>query len=110
MNKKNIFKKVILFGGLFFIINSWVLSSCTKTNTCLTPKVVSLKGGFYQRNDTTYSDYLLNNANIYFGQNLHYFLNLKQTSKFRLTLSRNTNQSLLLFQVDSTDYSHDGLD
>ncbi|HMN33003.1 MAG: hypothetical protein IT215_07445 [Chitinophagaceae bacterium] len=86
------------------------ISSCNKSNSCLTPKVVALAVGFYQKNDTTLSDTLLENANLYFGKNAQFFQNIKNANKLRITLSQSEDYSKFIFQIDSTDFSITGID
>lgn len=78
--------------------------SCTKSTTCLTPKVVSLRGGFYYDDSVNvFKDSLQTNANLFFGSISTYFINLKQTSKFYLSLSQSNDDVTIYFQSDSAN-------
>jgi hypothetical protein len=84
----------------------FALHSCTQNNTCLTPKSVALRAGFYKTiNDTTTKDSLLTNANIIADQSVQFYgINFKQSSKFSMTLSGLSNTTRLFFQSDSTSF------
>ncbi len=84
--------------------------SCNKNDSCLNPKVVALAGGFYQKNDSTLTDTLLQNANLYFGKRLQFFQNVKNVSKFRISLSQSEDDSKFIFQIDSTAFSITDID
>jgi hypothetical protein len=84
----------------------FVLHSCTQNNTCLTPKSVALRAGFYKTiNDTTTKDSLLTNANIIADKSAQFYgINFKQSSKFSMTLSGLSNTTRLFFQSDSASF------
>lgn len=92
-----------LIGVLLIIV---VVQSCTQNNTCLTPKSVALRAGFYKTiNDTTTQDSLLTNANIIADQSAQFYgINFKQSSKFSMTLSGLSNTTRLFFQSDSASF------
>ena len=78
----------------------FILNACSKSSTCLTPKVVALRGGFYYRDTSgNFLDTLLVNANLYFGVSNNYMQNLKQRKQFYLPLAQNTDSIMLFFQA-----------
>jgi len=96
----------MVFRLLILSFVTFALHSCTQNNTCLTPKSVALRAGFYKTiNDTTTQDSLLTNANIIADQSAQFYgINFKQTSKFSMTLSGLTNTTRLFFQSDSASF------
>jgi hypothetical protein len=88
-----------------------LIYGCNKSSTCLTPKVVALRGGFYYRDTVnTFKDSVQVNANLYFGTSLNYFINIKNTSKYFLSLAQNTDSVTLYFQSDSTSTEPETID
>ena len=88
-----------------------LICGCNKSSTCLTPKVVALRGGFYYRDTVnTFKDSVQVNANLYFGTSLNYFINIKNTSKYFLSLAQNTDSVTLYFQSDSTSTEPETID
>jgi hypothetical protein len=88
-----------------------LIYSCNKSSTCLTPKVVALRGGFYYRDTVnTFKDSVQVNANLYFGTSLNYFINIKNTSKYFLSLAQNADSVTLYFQSDSTSTEPETID
>ena len=88
-----------------------LIYSCNKSSTYLTPKVVALRGGFYYRDTVnTFKDSVQVNANLYFGTSLNYFINIKNTSKYFLSLAQNTDSVTLYFQSDSTSTEPETID
>jgi hypothetical protein len=88
-----------------------MIYGCNKSSTCLTPKVVALRGGFYYRDTVnTFKDSVQVNANLYFGTSLNYFINIKNTSKYFLSLAQNTDSVTLYFQSDSTSTEPETID
>jgi hypothetical protein len=87
------------------------LHACTKSSTCLTPKVVALRGSFYYRDTTgNFLDTSLVNANLYFGAANNYVQNLKQRKQFNLPLAQNTDSIMLFFQSDSNSIEPETID
>lgn len=100
------FYYVISVAVLVFILNA-----CSKSSTCLTPKVVALRGGFYYRDTSgNFLDTLLVNANLYFGVSNNYMQNLKQRKQFNLPLAQNTDSIMLFFQSDSNSIAPETID
>lgn len=88
-----------------------LIYGCNKSSTCLTPKVVALRGGFYYRDTVnTFKDSVQVNANLYFGKSLNYFINIKNTSKYFLSLAQNADSVTLYFQSDSTSTEPETID
>ncbi|MBK9482888.1 MAG: hypothetical protein IPO02_13100 [Bacteroidetes bacterium] len=88
-----------------------LIYGCNKSSTCLTPKVVALRGGFYYRDTVnTFKDSVQVNANLYFGTSLNYFINIKNTSKYFLSLAQNADSVTLYFQSDSTSTEPETID
>ena len=50
------------------------------------------------------------NANLYFGTSLNYFINIKNTSKYFLSLAQNADSVTLYFQSDSTSTEPETID
>lgn len=88
-----------------------LLFACSKSSTCLTPKVVGLRGGFYYRDSATlYRDTILTNANLFFGSAQQYFANLKRTSKYHFSLSQSADSVIFYFQSDSLSFEPETID
>ena len=88
-----------------------LFNACTKSNICLTPKVVALRGGFYwQDTAKVFKDSIQTNANLFFGNATTYFLNLKQRSKFSLSLAQDIDQVMVIYQADSAAADPAGID
>ncbi len=87
----------LLLGGLC------LMTACSQSNTCLTPKTVALRAGFYYHpSDSTSKDSSVINANIFFGnQTLLYKSNLKNTNSFSIPLSQLEDSITLFYQADS---------
>jgi hypothetical protein len=99
--------------GIWFLLFSLFGAACTNKSVCLEPQTVALRGGFYYSNsDSTISlkDSFVVNANIYFGQGNSYFNNLKNASKFSVTLSTISDSSLIIFQSDSSNFMAETFD
>ena len=85
--------------------------SCTKTDTCLEPQTLSLRGSFYRVDSIgTAHDSVLTNANLYFGNGAIYMENLKGSSQFAFPLSQQADTISFLFQADSTSASLQDID
>lgn len=93
---------VFQFLTVFFCIA--LVVSCNSSSTCLTPKSVALRGGFYvKQTDSVLGDSILENANVIFSDaQIFYGFNLKQSSKFQSSLSAASNKVAIYFQSDST--------
>jgi hypothetical protein len=89
----------------FFLLFAAILmmAACSQSNTCLTPKTVALRAGFYYHpTDSTSKDSSVLNANIFFGnQSLMYKSNLKNTNGFSIPLSQVDDSLTIYFQSDS---------
>ncbi len=87
----------------WLVLGLSLMSACTKSTLCLTPKVVALRGGFYwQDTAAVFKDSLLTNANLIFGKSFSYQLNVRQSSKFAFSLAQDTGVVKVFFQSDST--------
>ncbi|MBK7587209.1 MAG: hypothetical protein IPI22_02230 [Bacteroidetes bacterium] len=70
-----------------------------------------MRGGFYYRDTVnTFKDSVQVNANLYFGTSLNYFINIKNTSKYFLSLAQNADSVTLYFQSDSTSTEPETID
>lgn len=106
---KLLFVKCAFF--ICFFSSLLLFNACTKNTTCLTPKIVNLKSGFYYKNsENTIKDTLLNNANIIFGKQNQFFINFKSANKFALPLAQNKDTVTLLFQPDSSNFDIQTID
>ena len=97
----------------FALICISFLFSCQKSSNCLTPKVVTLNAGMYYRmldTNLVFKDTLLVNSNIIFGTKRNYFINLKQRSKFNISLAQNIDSVTLYFQSDSATFAMQTID
>lgn len=93
------------------IILLCMLHACSKDTTCLTPKVVALRGGFYYEDSVNvFKDTVQGNANLFFGSNLSYYLNVKKSSKFLLSLAQNKDSVTIYFQSDSASTEPETID
>lgn len=107
--KQCLVKKCTLYIVIF--ISILVIFACNKNTTCLTPKIVNLRSGFYyMNNENTIKDTLLNNSNIIFGKQNQFFINLKSANKFALPLAQNIDSVTLLFQPDSNNFDIQTID
>ncbi|MBL7766669.1 MAG: hypothetical protein JNJ58_11275 [Chitinophagaceae bacterium] len=86
-------------------------SACNRTTTCIEPQTVVMRGGFYH-SDTAGKpvDTLLQNANVVFGGDTLFFVNIKKSHTFSLTLSPLQDSVRLFFQSDSSDLSPELID
>lgn len=110
MNLKN-HKVSLFFLKISFILGSLIFFSCNKSSICLTPKVVALRGGFYYQDTALlYKDSVQTNANIIFGTDFKYYLNIKKSSKFLFSLSQVSDSLTVLFQSDSTSTEPETID
>lgn len=99
------------FNLILIVSITLLIYGCNKSSTCLTPKVVALRGGFYYRDTVnTFKDSVQVNANLYFGTSLNYFINIKNTSKYFLSLAQNADSVTLYFQSDSTSTEPETID
>ncbi len=88
-----------------------LFQACNKDTTCLTPKVVALRGGFYYEDSVdVFKDTVQANANLFFGSNLSYYLNIKKSSKFYLSLAQNRDSVTIYFQSDSASTEPETID
>lgn len=102
----NIFSKFLLFGLLISF-----LISCTQSSVCLTPQIIAMRGGFYQKDTTTsFKDTILENAMIFFGNDTLYYQNVRNSSKFSFPLSQTEDKSTFYFFADSTNLNSNSLD
>lgn len=103
--------KFIFFQIIGFVLCIYLLQSCTKNDTCLSPKVVALRGGFYYVDSIgILHDSIVTNSNFYFGAHSNYVLNMKRNNKWFLPMAQNQDSINFYFQIDSTDFSPSGLD
>lgn len=106
---KQAFVICAFFIGVFSLL--FLLNACNKNTTCLTPKIVNLRSGFYvKNNENIIKDTLLNNSNIIFGKQNQFFINFKSTNKFALPLAQNKDTVTLLFQPDSSNFDIQTID
>lgn len=97
--------------SLLFVLVA-LISACNNRTTCLTPKTVALRSGFYvMQNDTLQKDTLLVNSNVIIdGASSLFGFNLKKASKFQTSISPSANQVTMYFQSDSTSIEPETLD
>ncbi len=89
-----------------------LFNACTPANTCLTPRTVAFRAGFYRAlTDTSLTDSVLGNANILVSNGASFTgINLKQSDAFALSLPQTADSVLLYFQSDSASVEPETID
>lgn len=87
----------LLLGLVLFVV------SCSQSNTCLSPKVVSLRTGFYYQNtDSTRKDTILNSAKFIVGTDTTFYqLILNSRNSFAVTLPQTSDSFAMYFAIDT---------
>ena len=107
------YRRIILHGKTIVLILIAAMGmACNNTSTCLTPKTVVLRAGFYvMQNDTLQADSMLINANVIIdGASSLFGFNLKNASSFQTTISPTADSVVVYFQSDSTSFDPETID
>jgi len=107
----SILPRAVSFSANLLLL-SLLFFACTPTNTCLTPRTVALRAGFYKSvNDTSLVDSAVINANMLVSNGSSFSgINLKQSSAFSLQLPQTADSLQLYFQSDSASVAPETID